>query len=330
MKIAALGISHKTAPAEVREKVSVKSSRLPALLEELAGEFEEAVLLSTCNRTEVYVSCLGQDVKERLANVLLNGSHRNKELRSRLYFYSGVEAAEHLFRVASSLDSMVVGETQILGQVKEAYQIALGQNATGGHLNRLFQHSFRVAKRVRSETGIGRGNYSVSSLACRLAEEKLGGLLDKQVMIIGAGKTGEVTLQHLVKKGIKAIFVGNRTFAKAEAMTGRFGGSAIHFKDCLKRLGECDLVISQTSSPHYIIRAGNIPLERKKPLVLVDLAIPRDIEPQAAELEDVFLYNIDSLQEIVDKGLKTREREARKAERIIEEEIEKYLSSICG
>ncbi|MEK9149942.1 MAG: glutamyl-tRNA reductase [Candidatus Desantisbacteria bacterium] len=326
MNIAVLGINHKGGSAEVREKVAVKEPQIPLFLERLSEQFEESVLLSTCNRTEVYVAFSEkgyEETKVRLLKFLLNGQHNNQELVSKFYFYSEAETARHLFKVASSLDSIVVGETQILGQVKDAYQNALTQKATGSRLNRLFQHSFRVAKRVRTETDIARGNHSVSSVACRLAEEKLGSLKDKQVMIIGAGKIGEVTLQHLIKKGAEAIFVGNRTFEKAEELTKRFGGTALHFKDCFEKMAECDLVISQTSSPHYIICKKNISANRKTQ-VFIDLAIPRDIEPGVVEAKDIFLYNLDSLQEIVDRSFNVREEEAKKAEAIIEEELSNW------
>ncbi len=327
MKAAVFGINHNRSLVELREKLAVRDSQLPNFLKGLTMQFKEAVILSTCNRTEIYVSSFLEDddakIKERLAKFFLNGQHNNQELVNRFYFYSGIEAARHLLRVSSSLDSMVVGETQILGQVKDAYQTALDLKVTGKCLNRLFQTSFGVAKRIRTETDIARGNHSVSSVACLLASERLGSLQDKQVMIIGAGKIGVVTLQHLAKKGIQAIFVGNRTFSKAEEMTKRFGGTALHLKDCFVKMAECDLIICQTSSPHYVLKYENIPEERKRQQVFIDLAIPRDIEQRIAELPGIFLYNIDSLQGIVDKTLESREKDVHKAEAIIEEELQK-------
>ncbi len=323
MKVAVWGINYKTASAEGRENVAVANTNVPELLKRLTKQFEEAVVISTCNRTEVYVVAKDTSgLKDRLSHFFLNG--QVDKIQDKLYLYTDIDVAKHLFKVASSIDSMVVGETQILGQVKDAYKTALRQESTGKYLNQLFQHSFRVAKRIRTETNIARGNHSVSSVACCLAEEKLGNLKDKQVMIIGAGKIGETTLQYLVKKGIKAIFVGNRTFKKAEELTRRFGGVALHFKDCFEKMAECDLIICQTSSPHYIIRYENISNKRKRPQILLDLAIPRDIEPTVAELENIFLYNIDSLKKIIDKSLGMRKKESLKAEAIIEEELGNY------
>lgn len=324
--LAVLGINHHQAKVEVREQAACGPARLSKLYQDLNASSFGAVVLSTCNRAEIYFSSPGgdeKDIKARMAGLLLNGHH--KELKDSLYFYSQKEAIRHLFRVAASLDSMVIGETQILGQIKDAYQSALNHKTTDKDLNRLFQHSFRVAKRVRTETDIARGNHSVSSLACRLAADRLGGLEDKKAMIIGAGKTGESTLQHLVKRGIKAIFVGNRTFSKAEDLAKRFGGLAVHFKDCFEKMAECNLVICQTSSPHYIIRYGDIPDKRKSPLVLIDLAIPRDIAHEVSGLADVFLYNLDSLQAMTESTIKIREKEVLKAQRIIDEEVRESI-----
>ncbi len=322
-EICVFGINYKLSSQEIRERFVVNNGGLPKKLYAIAHIFEEAVILSTCNRTEIYFADSNNRLKERVTDYVKDVFEIKGASLETFYFFTQKEAIEHLFKIASSLDSMVIGEAQILGQVKEAYKVALENKTTGKILNTIFQHSFKVAKRIRTETEIARGNHSVSSIACSLSEEKLGNLADKTVMIIGAGKTGEITLQHLVRRGTKTIFVGNRTFDKAEALAERFGGYAIHFDECFNKITTCDLIISQTHSPHYIIRREDIPAIRKKPLVIIDLALPRDIELEVGLLPDVFLFNIDSLGEVVKKNIKIRKEEITKANVIINEEIKK-------
>lgn len=321
---AVLGINHKIANEEMREKVALNSSSISDVLNIASKDFDEVILLSTCNRIEIYVASSKDNLKERLADYVKKIWNVEPAFLEKFYFFSQTEAIEHLFNVAASLDSMVVGEVEILGQLKSAYKIALEKKTVGKTLHTIFQHSFRVAKRIRTETDIAKGNHSIPSIACRLALEKLVNLKDKTVMTIGAGKISMVTLKHLVGKGTKTIFVGNRTYEKTEELAKRFGGIALHFKDCFERFPECDMIISQTSSPHYIIKCNDIPFVRKKPLILIDLAIPRDIEPKIGEMPDVFLYNLDSFQEIADKTIKKRFKERKKALLIIKEEIQSF------
>lgn len=324
---AVFGINYKIAKSEIREKVALNSSLLCDALNIGCEIFDEVVLLSTCNRTEIYVADSKDSLKERLENYIKDFFKIEEGILKQFYFFSQKEALFHLMRVASSLDSMVVGEAEILGQLKSAYKLSLAKKTAGKTLNTMFQHSFRVAKRIRTETDIAKGNHSIPSIACCVALEKLFDLKDKTVMVIGGGKISCITLKHLIDKGTKTIFVGNRTFEKACELAKRFGGIALHLKDCFERLSECYLVISQTSSPHCIIREKDIPSDRKKPLVLIDLAIPRDIEP-SINLPDVFLYNIDSLQETSNKIIKKREEEIKEALLIIEEELNKmYMFS---
>ncbi|MEW6681082.1 MAG: glutamyl-tRNA reductase [bacterium] len=325
MKIfAVLGINHKVAKGELREMVALNSSSIKDGLRFAKRAFEEIVLLSTCNRTEVYVADSRDSLRERLTDYIKGFFKIDLSLLERFYFFSQEEALKHLFRVAGSLDSMVVGEVEILGQLKSAYRIACENKTTGKTMNSIFQHSFRVAKRIRTETDIAKGNYSIPSIACRIASEKLGDLRDKTTIVIGAGKISSVTLKHLVDKGVKTIFVGSRTFKRADELAKRFNGIALHLKDCFEKLSECDLLISQTSSPHYIIK--DIPDKRKNPLVLIDLAIPRDIEPNIGRAPGVFLYNLDSFQGVIDKTLKTREYGRKKAEAIIKEEMQSIMN----
>ncbi|MEW6103511.1 MAG: glutamyl-tRNA reductase [bacterium] len=317
---AVFGINHKVAKEDMREKVALNSSSIKDAIDIAKKTFDEAVLISTCNRTEVYVVSSENSLKERLRDYIRNLFKIELNLLEQFYFFSQTEALTHLFRVAGSLDSMVVGEVEILGQIKNAYRLAQEKKTTSKAINTMFQHSFRVAKRIRTETDIAKGNYSIPSIACNVAYEKLGDLRDKTVMVIGAGKISEITLKHLVDKGVKTIFVGNRTFERALELAKRFNGIALHFNDCFEKLGQCNLVISQTSSPHYIIK--DIPDKRKNPLVLIDLAVPRDIEPNIGNLFGVFLYNLDSFQGIIDRTMKIRKDEREKAEEIIKEEIQ--------
>jgi len=319
MEIGVWGINHKRASSSVREKVAISSKEIPLVLQRLHQFFKEVVFLATCNRTEVYF--ITEDVEKGrgiLTNIFLSGQEKIKE---RFYLYLNIDAVRHLFEVAASLDSMVIGETQILGQVKDAYNVALHYKTTGKYLNRLFQHALRIAKRIRTETDIARGSHSIPSVSCKMASLKLNGLKNKKAMIIGAGKTGKITLQYLLKEGMSTIFVTSRTFKRAEELTKRFGGFPLNFKDCFGKMAECDLIISQTSSPHYIIRKENIRPERKKPQVFIDLAIPRDIEGDIAKLPGIFLYNLDSIQRLVDKDIEKRKMEAKRAYEIIEEEL---------
>ncbi|MBU1262915.1 glutamyl-tRNA reductase [bacterium] len=324
MKIATLGINHKRASIEIREMVAISKNSLPSFLKKLKGYFKEAVLLSTCNRTELYVVGPKDGLKERLIDSLLESGA--EDLKDLFYFYSDKDVAYHLFRVAAGLDSMVIGEHEILGQVKDAYLSAAEEKATGKRLNRLFHSSFRVARRIRRETLIGGGLSSVSSVACRLAEDVLGNLSTKKILIIGAGKIGKLTGNYLRKKGAENISLCNRTYQKAEELTQRLGGKPVELSDLWDEMKTTDLVISSTNAPHYVIKKGDMERvmeTRKRPILLIDIALPRDIEPEVSSIFNVHLYNLDDLQRVVDENISKRKGEIGKAEAIIKEEVEK-------
>ncbi|HNZ65554.1 MAG TPA: glutamyl-tRNA reductase [Smithella sp.] len=328
------GLNHKTAPLAVREKIFAgcqeKKDLLPALRS--IGGVEEVLHLSTCNRVEVIASVAedGNALKELSGFLARNGGLNRTEAKGCFYEYRGEDAVRHIFRVASSLDSMVMGEAQILGQVKDAYREALEQYATGVILNRLMHCSFRAAKRVRSETGIAVNPVSVSHAAVELAKKIFGTLTGKKILIIGAGEMAELTGTQLIEKGAQSIIVVNRSLAQAELLAEKFHGEAASLDALDKKLIEADVVISSTGASDFIVTADMIKKnhhQRKNRLLfLIDIAVPRDIEPAASELENVYLYNIDDLQDIVDENINNRKKEAIKAEKIIDEEVTRYMN----
>jgi glutamyl-tRNA reductase len=303
---------------------------LPALM--AINGVEEVFYLSTCNRVEVIASVAedGNALKELSGFMARNGHLTEAEAKGCFYEYRGEEAVRHIFRVASSLDSMVMGEAQILGQVKDAYREALAQYATGVVLNRLMHCSFRAAKRVRSETGIAVNPVSVSHAAVELAKKIFGSLDGKKILLIGAGEMAELTGQQLIERGAQSIIIANRSFAQAELLAEKFHGEAAALDALDKKLIEADIVISSTGAPNFIITTDmirKIHHQRKNRLLfLIDIAVPRDIEPAASELENVYLYNIDNLQDIVDENMHVRKKEAVKAEKIIDEEVTRYMN----
>ncbi|OPY04210.1 MAG: Glutamyl-tRNA reductase [Syntrophus sp. PtaB.Bin001] len=295
--------------------------------------------LATCNRVEVLVSTSDeaeQEAGEGLKNLLAErGGISRPDLERCLYFLTGVEAVRHIFRVASSLDSLVMGEAQILGQVKDAYREAVEHGATGVLLNRVMHHTFQVAKRVRTETGIADNAVSVGYAAVELAKKIFGRLDDKAILLVGAGEMSELAARHLLKQGISSIFVANRTYARAQEIADLFQGTAVTLEQLPEVLKRVDIVISSTGSPDYVVTREMVAaaLHRRKNrfLFLIDIAVPRDIEPAAGDIDNVYLYNIDHLQELVDENRHHRRQEAGKAEVIIEEELrnhEDWLSSL--
>jgi glutamyl-tRNA reductase len=322
MKIAVLGINHKRASTEVREKIAIAPHLLPSYTKRLKEHFEEVVVLSTCNRTEVYIATKMDSllIKERLKQEVGD----SKDLP--FYYYCDKDVAYHLFKVASGLDSMVLGEHEILGQVKDAYISAVEEKASGKTLSRLFHNSFRVARRIRRETLIASGLSSVSSVACRLAEDILGNLSTKKILIIGAGKIGKRTANYLRKRGAENIILCNRTYQKAEELAQRLGGKPIELANLWNEMKMVDVVISSTNAPHYVIKKENMEMvmeTRKRPILLIDIALPRDIEPAVSSLFNLHLYNLDDLQRVVDENISKRRGEMGKAEVIIKEEVEK-------
>lgn len=328
MQIVVIGASHKTMPVRLRERLAIPKTKLIAALKAL--EIKERVILSTCNRVEVYA--VTPDVKEAIAkikNFLYQYYQLDEaEFESYLYIHQDEKAVQHLFNVVASLDSMVVGEPQILGQVKEAYEQAVNVHVTGHYLDNLFQKAILVGKRVRNQTEIGKGAVSVSFAVINLAKKILGNLEGKKVLIIGAGKMSEKTAKHLLSNKVGTILTTSRTYEKAVEVAAKFSGKAIKFDEMINILPEIDIVISSTSAPHLIIKKEDIKdlmhRRRHKPIFFIDIAIPRDIDPEIGSLDGIYLYNIDDLQAVVESNIKQRQKEIKKCEAIIEKEIKEF------
>jgi glutamyl-tRNA reductase len=328
------GLNHRTAPLAVREKIFAGCQEEKDLLSSLRSlnGVGEVLYLSTCNRIEIIAGVEEpDDVAQSLSDFMArSGGLTEAEAVNCIYKYYNEEAVRHIFRVASSLDSLVMGETQILGQVKDAYRQALAQNATGVVLNRLMHCSFRVAKRVRSETAIAVNPVSVSFAAVELAKKIFGSLDGKKILLIGAGEMAELTGTHLMTNGAEEIIVANRSLVQAELLAEKFHGEAVSLDALEEKLIEADIVISSTGAPSFIITADLIwkihHQRRNRLLFLIDIAVPRDIDPAASSLENIYLYNIDNLQDIVDENINVRKKEAIKAEMIVEEEVARYVN----
>ncbi len=333
MKIFVAGLSYKTTPVEVRERLAVHRSRLSCCgcRLKLRGNLSEVVLLSTCNRVEIYgVTPDATDHVSRLFQELAGGDF---DFSPYLYVKEDQDAIRHLFAVTSGLDSMVLGETEITGQVKHAYLAAQESKLTGKVLNRVFQTALQVAKEIRTKTGIGRGATSVGSVAVELAERIFDrDLSEKVVMIIGAGKMGEACVRHLAKRGAKTVLVSNRSFERAQHLAAEFGGRAIHFEEYQQTLALADIVVSSTGSPHTILQredvASVLSARRNRPLFLVDIAVPRDIDPSVQQLNNVFLYDIDDLEAIVRENTRCREQELACCQNIIAQRTAAVLARI--
>lgn len=327
MPILCLGLSHRTAPVTLRERFAFAESRLPEALAALrtSGAAEEAVILSTCNRVELYVAT-GREPRAAFSDLaaFLRDWHGLSDMPGDAFYQLGEpQSVEHLFQVAAGLDSMVLGETEILGQLKQAYDLALQQHQTGPRLNKAFQRAFQVAKHLRTDTNIQRGPTSVAAAAVELAERIFNSLADRQVMVIGAGDTSEKAARALLSRGAHSILVSNRSYDRAEALAAELGGKAIHFEQWEEPFRRVDIVISSTSAPHYILdRARLEPLMVRRgqaPLLLIDIAVPRDIDPEVNFLDGVYLYNVDDLQAIADDTLKLRQEERVRCEAIVRE-----------
>jgi glutamyl-tRNA reductase len=333
MPLVVIGLSHHSSPVTVRERFAFAEARVPATLELLrnSGIADEAVILSTCNRVEIYAATSLEPTKAfgALQDFLVNCHDYRDPLTDEIYSLTEPQSVQHLFKVACGLDSMVLGETEILGQLKKAYDLALQNGHTGSRLNKAFQRAFNVAKQIRTETNIQRGSVSVGSVAVELAEKIFSNLRERQVLIIGAGDTSEKAARALLSRGANSILVANRSYEKALALAGELGGRAVQFDNWAKEFVNIDIAISSTSAPHYILdRAKLAPLmklRRNRSLLLVDIAVPRDIEPEVNFMENVFLYNIDDLQAIADDYLKQRQEEAARCERIIREKAQALL-----
>jgi glutamyl-tRNA reductase len=331
-ELLALGTSHKTAPLALREKLALLDGRAEALIRELTehASISEAVAISTCNRTELYL--VVPDPVEAESHVLgilaRRAAIRPTELMSSMYSLRNCDAARHLYRVTSGLESMIVGEAEVQGQVKRAYELALGARTTGPMTNKLFRAALATGKRVRTETAISAGRASVASVAVDAATDALGDLSERHVVIVGAGETAELTAQALHDQGVSTMFVANRRRERAIALAQRFGGASGSFDALPGELERADIVIASTASPHTLLGAEEIAevmgARRGRPLLLVDLAVPRDIDPQCAELPGVTVLDMDALQRTVSRHMQVRRAEARRAEGIVEEEIQSF------
>jgi len=333
MKVLVVGLSHNIADIEVREKLAFDG---PKLLEGLMRfkelpEVKEAIILSTCNRVELYANV--QDAKKAFESIktFLAEFHgiKRSSLDNALYMYHDIAAVKHTFRVASSLDSMIVGEPQILGQLKDAFELALEKKTTGILLNKLMKKAISVAKRVRTETRIAENAVSISFAAVELARKIFTDLSKRSFMLLGAGEMAELAARHLITNGVKEVMVANRTHERACELAQEFNGRPVKFEEFINEMVHADIVICSTGAPDYILRKNEmhkVMKERKQRQVfLIDISVPRNIDPEINGLENVYLYNIDDLQGVVDANVFERQREAEKAEEIVEEEIETFL-----
>ncbi len=332
MTLVALGLNHTTAPVSVREKLAFPNERLGELLRNLVSlpGIKEAAILSTCNRTELYCHTQAPDRRILVDWLAQTQNLAADEIEPYLYLHTDKETIRHLFRVACGLDSMVLGEPQILGQMKSAYQTARQAGALDKILSRLFQHTFSAAKKVRTDTAIGSSAVSVAFAAVRLSQQIFDDLSRQTALLIGAGETIELTAQHLHQQGIGRMIVANRTFDRAHTLASQVGGYAIALRELPEHLHEADIIVSSTASQLPILGKGAIERavrqRRHKPVFMVDLAVPRDIEPEVEQLEDVYLYTVDDLQDIVEENRQARREAALLAEEIIAMEVEHFLA----
>ncbi|MDD4601388.1 Glutamyl-tRNA reductase [bioreactor metagenome] len=333
MQLVVLGLNHKTASVEVRECFSFTEEQVKAALKHL-HEYDginECVLLSTCNRTEMYaVVDDAEDAYPVMQQFLGRVAVHHDNIEKYFYYYTEEKCIDHLFRVSSSLDSLVIGEGQILSQVKKAYSIARDAETTSTVLNTLFHRAIAVGKKVRTVTRIAHNAVSVSYAAVELAKEVVGDLSNSNVLILGAGEMSELTARHLVANGVKTVFVSNRRFERAELLARKFDGVAVPFEDFMKCAAKADIIITSTGAPHYLIRSWDaahlMPKRQGKPIILIDIAVPRDVEPEVAAINGVSLYNIDDLEAVVESNMRLREQEVEAAEKIIAEEMSELIN----
>ncbi|MCS3902081.1 glutamyl-tRNA reductase [Methylohalomonas lacus] len=331
MSLLAVGLNHNTAPVALRERVNIGPEAVPEALAGLraASGAEEAAILSTCNRTEVY--CALGDGDPAAVVDWFQSYHQlpDQQIRPHLYSHPNASAVKHMMRVASGLDSMVVGEPQVLGQMKSAYDTALQAGAIGNLLNRLFQHSFSVAKEVRSRTAVGHHPVSVAFAAVRLAQHIFGDLRGYTALLLGAGETIELTARHLHKNGLGRLVVANRNLARAQDLAADYSGYAISLTDLPQHLAEADIIIGSTSSPMPLIDLAQmqaaIQTRKHRPVFIVDMAVPRDIDPAVGDLNDVYLYSVDDLREVIEENLRNRHEAALEAEEIINDQVITFM-----
>jgi glutamyl-tRNA reductase len=338
MNLVLVGINHRTAPVEVREKMNIPEARLPEALSDLLHRegIREGLILSTCNRVEVAASAeLNVEAEPIIHRFLADHHHCDLAPFERFFYrHRQQEVVHHLFRVASSLDSMILGEPQILGQIKQAYTLARQAGALNGTLNEVVNQALAVARRVRRETALGTAAVSVSWAAVELSKKIFGTLEGKTIFVIGAGKMSELAARHLLRSGASAILVSNRTYERAVELAAAFHGSAVRFEQLLDYLNRADIVISSTGAPHFVLskdQAAVLLVARKhRPMFFVDIAVPRDIDPAVNELDNAFVYDIDDLQQVVEANKKQREREAVWAEQIVQQEVQRMMKRLAS
>jgi len=329
-RLCVIGLSHRTASVELRERATIPGTELPSTLARLHAVpgVHEVMVLSTCNRVELYAAVADESaVPERLRAALLLGRPHAAELERALYVHEDQAALRHLFRVASSLDSMVVGESQILGQVKEAFQLAVDAGTVGVVLQRVVPHAFSVAKRVRSETEVARSSASVASVAVELARQIFGDLKNRAVLVVGAGKMGDLSAKHLKAAGVNDLHVVNRSPGRAEELAARLGGRAHPWEELDRLLQKADIVLCSTGAPEPVIRRDRVEkvmkVRRGRWLFFIDIAVPRDIDPAVGEIEEVYLYDIDTLEQLAEEARGRRQLQIEQCERIIDSQLEK-------
>lgn len=335
-QITVIGLNHKTAPVQIRERLAFSPEKLNAAFDTLTklSGLTEFVILSTCNRVELYL--VGSVVIEAVFDSLSSIHSLDKEVfKPHLYVYQDTEAVRHIFRVACSLDSMIVGEPQILGQLKDAFEYALKHKSSGTIMNKLMKKAISTAKRVRNETNIARSAVSISYAAVELAKKIFSTLTDKSFMLLGAGEMAELAAKHLLNSGVKNVKVANRTYERACELAKEFCGSAVRFEDFVSELSSVDILICSTGASHYVLDKHQMSkvmkARRHKPIFIIDISVPRNIDPLINELDNVYLYDVDDLADVVDANKTERQKEAQKAEAIVQEEVAKFeawLSSL--
>ena len=329
MSVVVIGLSHHSSPVALRERFAFAEEKIPEALQALrtSGVADEAVIVSTCNRVEIYAatSLAPAPAFAALKEFLTDFHAYTDELNQELYTIAEPQSLHHLFKVAGGLDSMVIGETEIFGQLKKAYDLALQHRHTGALLNKAFQRAFNTAKHIRTETNIQRGSISIASVAVELAEKIFTSLGEHEVLVIGAGDTSEKTARALMSRGARGVIFANRSPQRAEILAAELGGRTVPFEEWPAQFQSVDIAISSTSAPHYILdRQRLAPLmkqRRHRPLLLIDIAVPRDIDPEVNFLENVYLYNVDDLQTIADDYMKSRHDEIVRCEQIIAEKV---------
>lgn len=337
MPLILVGLNHRTAPVEVRERLSVPEPKLletTNALRSIEG-VDGAAVISTCNRVEAVVSTRDEDVIANLVQWLASRATTNRgELEKHLYILRHGDVVKHLFRVASGLDSMIVGEPQIGGQVRKAFAAAVELGSADSLLMQVFENTMRVAKRIRTDTGIGEHAVSIPYAAVELAKKIFGDLRGLHVLLLGAGDMGELTAEHLHQQEVKQVFVANRSHDRAVELARRFEGTALQFDSIDEHLGKCDIVIASTAAPHYVIEPHQVrralEVRKRRNLFLIDLSVPRNIDPEVSGVDGAYLYNVDDLQTVADANLELRQAKARDAEQIIVREVEQFRKRLVA